>query len=167
MMSRAGVERILAFLGPGAIGGELAIIDGRPRSASVVAVRDTTLKFLSRATFEEFAKKHSEVYRNLVKVLATRLRLTDETVAAGTFLSLEAASRGRCLSRGKLRSKCWTRPRCVHQKIAQTDLAAMTGIARENLSRVFNDWRRRKLVSRLSGCYCLENKTKLKREAEF
>ncbi len=34
MMSRAGVERILAILGPGAIVGELAIIDGRPRSAS-------------------------------------------------------------------------------------------------------------------------------------
>jgi CRP/FNR family transcriptional regulator, cyclic AMP receptor protein len=32
MMSRAGVERILAFLGPGAIVGVLAIIDGRPRS---------------------------------------------------------------------------------------------------------------------------------------
>ena len=39
MMSRAGSERILAFLGPGAIVGELSIIDGLPRSASVVAVR--------------------------------------------------------------------------------------------------------------------------------
>ena len=56
MMSRGGVERILAFLGPGAIVGELAIIDGRPRSASVVAVREAALKFLSRATFEEFAE---------------------------------------------------------------------------------------------------------------
>jgi len=82
MMSRAGVERILAILGPGAIVGELAIIDGRPRSASVVAVRETKLKFLSRAAFDEFAKEHPEVYKNLVKVLATRLRLTDETVAA-------------------------------------------------------------------------------------
>jgi len=43
----------------------------------------------------------------------------------------------------------------------------MTGIARENLSRVFNDWRRRKLVSRLSGYYCLENEAKLKQEAEL
>ena len=66
MMSRAGVERILALLGPGAIVGELAIIDGRPRSASVVAVREAALKFLSRATFEEFAREHPEVYKNLV-----------------------------------------------------------------------------------------------------
>jgi hypothetical protein len=43
----------------------------------------------------------------------------------------------------------------------------MKGIARDNLSRVFNDWRRRKLVSRLSGYYCLENKTQLKQEAEL
>jgi CRP/FNR family transcriptional regulator len=98
MMSRAGVERILTFLGPGAIVGELAMIDGRPRSASVVAVRETMLKFLSRATFDEFAREHPEVYKNLVKVLATRLRLTDETVAAGSFLSLKAGSRERCLN---------------------------------------------------------------------
>src|ERR1700677_3882431 len=54
MMSRSGTERILAFLGPGAIVGELSIIDGLPRSASVVAVRTAALSFLSRAAFEAF-----------------------------------------------------------------------------------------------------------------
>jgi CRP-like cAMP-binding protein len=58
MVSRSGSERILAFLGPGHIVGELSIIDGLPRSASVVAVRLTSLSFLSRAAFEEFARKH-------------------------------------------------------------------------------------------------------------
>jgi CRP-like cAMP-binding protein len=100
MMSRSGVERILAFLGPGAIVGELAIVDGRPRSASVVAVREAALKFLSRLTFEEFAGEHPEVYKNLVKVLATRLRLTDEAVAAGSFFSLKGQVGGRCSARG-------------------------------------------------------------------
>jgi CRP-like cAMP-binding protein len=168
MMSRSGVERILAFLGPGAIVGELAIVDGRPRSASVVAVREAALKFLSRSIFEEFAGEHPEVYKNLVKVLATRLRLTDEAVAAGSFLSLKgrvartllelAEDFGRNVGSGRV---------VIHQKIGQSDLAAMTGIARENLSRVFNDWRRRKLVTRLSGYYCLENKARLKAEAEL
>src|SRR6478609_8238632 len=87
MMSRAGVERILAFLGPGAIVGELAIIDGRPRSASVVAVREAGC--VGEPRIEEFAREHPEVYKNLVKLLATRLRLTDATVAAGSFLSLK------------------------------------------------------------------------------
>ena len=165
MMSRAGVERILAFFGPGAIVGELAIIDGRPRSASVVAVREAVLKYMSRATFEEFARVHPEVYKNLIKLL---VRLTDATLAAGSFLSLKgrvartllelADDFGRNVGSGRV---------VIHQKIGQTDLAAMTGIARENVSRVFNDWRRRKLVTRLSGYYCLEDKARIEAEAEL
>jgi CRP-like cAMP-binding protein len=58
MLSRSGAERILAFLGRDAIVGELSIIDRLPRSASVVAVRDTALHLLSQATFEAFAEKH-------------------------------------------------------------------------------------------------------------
>ena len=45
MVSRSGSERILAFLGPGAIVGELSTINGRPRSASVVAVREAASQF--------------------------------------------------------------------------------------------------------------------------
>jgi CRP-like cAMP-binding protein len=55
MVSRSGTERILAFLGRSAIVGELSMIDGRPRSASVVAIRETALSFLSRGAFEGFA----------------------------------------------------------------------------------------------------------------
>jgi CRP-like cAMP-binding protein len=69
--SQSGGERILAFLGPGAIVGEMSIIDGRPRSASVVAVRQAALKFLSRAAFEEFTRDYPEVYKYLVKLLAS------------------------------------------------------------------------------------------------
>jgi CRP-like cAMP-binding protein len=87
--SQSGGERILAFLGPGAIVGEMSIIDGRPRSASVVAVRQAALKFLSRAAFEEFTRYYPEVYKYLVKLLASRLREANAVIAAGTFLSLK------------------------------------------------------------------------------
>lgn len=168
MVSRAGNERILAFLGPGAIVGELAIIDGRPRSASVVAVRDSVLSFLSRASFEDFAEKNAEIYKSLVTLLATRLRETDAVIAAGSFLPLRgrvaltllelAEDFGQDVGAGRI---------VIRQKIGQSDLAAMAGIARENVSRILNDWKRRKLVSRLSGYYCLENKAKLQNEAEL
>ncbi|HEY2529060.1 MAG TPA: Crp/Fnr family transcriptional regulator [Xanthobacteraceae bacterium] len=166
MISRSGNERILAFLGSSAIVGELSIIDGLPRSASVVAVRDSTLNFLTRAAFEEFAQKHPEVYKSLVTVLANRLRETDAAIAAGSFLPLRgrvactllelAEDFGEDVGAGRI---------VIRQKIGQSDLAAMAGIARENVSRILNDWKRRKLVSRLSGYYCLENKDKLKHEA--
>ena len=58
MISRTGKERILAFLGPGAIVGEMSIIDRLPRSANVVAVRPAILSFLGRTEFQHFAKIH-------------------------------------------------------------------------------------------------------------
>jgi CRP-like cAMP-binding protein len=168
MLSRSGSERILAFLGRGAIVGELSIIDGLPRSANVVAVRDAALSFLSRAAFEVFARQHPEVYKYLVTLLATRLRETDSVVAAGSFLPLRgrvavtllelAQDFGQDVGSGRI---------VIRQKIGQSDLAAMAGIARENVSRILNDWKRRKLVSRLSGYYCLENKAQLEHEAEL
>jgi CRP/FNR family transcriptional regulator, cyclic AMP receptor protein len=168
MVSRSGTERILAFLGPGAIVGELSMIDGRPRSASVVAVRDAALIFLSRAAFEAFAQKHPEVYKTLITILASRLRETDIVIAAGSFLPLGgrvasvllelAENFGQDVGSGRV---------IIRQKIGQSDIAAMAGIARENVSRILNDWRRRKLVSRLSGYYYLENKGQLEREAEL
>ena len=168
MVSRTGTERILAFLGSGAIFGELSMIDGRARSASVVAVRDAKLSFLSRASFENFARKHPEVYKPLVTLLASRLRETDLVVAAGSFLPLRgrvartllelAQHFGQDVGSGRI---------VIHQKIGQSDLAAMAGIARENVSRILNDWKRRKVVSRLSGYYCLENKARLEHEVEL
>ena len=53
----------------------------------------------------------------------------------------------------------------VRQKLTQSDLAAMAGIARENVSRILKDWTDHSLVSRLAGYYCLENKAVLEREA--
>jgi len=168
MVSRSGTERILAFLGPQAVVGEMSIIDGLPRSASVVAVRTAVLSFLSRVEFEDFANKHPEVYKTLLTLLAARLRETDSTVAAGSFLPLRgrvactllelAQDFGQDVGSGRI---------VIHQKIGQSDLAAMAGIARENVSRILNDWKRRKLVSRLSGYYCIENKAQLQSEAEL
>jgi CRP/FNR family transcriptional regulator, cyclic AMP receptor protein len=42
----------------------------------------------------------------------------------------------------------------------------MAGIARENVSRVLNDWAGRSLVRRLAGYYCLDDRAALQRETE-
>src|SRR5262249_885105 len=88
--SPRGDNRILAVLGPGSIAGELALIDGRPRSASVFAIRDCELRFVGRNAFEECMAQHPDIYRYLVNVLAARLRETNEAVAAANFLTVEA-----------------------------------------------------------------------------
>jgi CRP/FNR family transcriptional regulator, cyclic AMP receptor protein len=166
MIAPSGAERILAIVGAGGIVGELSTIDGLPRSASVAAVRDSELTFIGRAAFAAFADAHPEVYRHLVTLLAARLRDTDGVVAAGSFLPLKgrvaralldlSEAFGHDVGQGRI---------LIRQKVSQSDVAAMAGIARENVSRILNDWIRDKLISRLSGYYCLENKAKLEREA--
>jgi len=167
MVSHAGAERILAFLGRGDIVGELSIIDGLPRPMSVVAVRDAALSFLNRAAFEAFAKKHPELCQSLLRLLSKRVRQRDKIVAATSFLSLKgrvaqtllelAEHFGQEVGRGRI---------VIRQRITQSDTAAMAGIARENVTRVLNDWHRGKLVSRPSGYYCLENKALLEHQVK-
>jgi CRP-like cAMP-binding protein len=166
--SATGAERILAILGPGAIVGDLAIIDGLPRSASVSALRDCKLRFVSRKSFETFARKEPEIYHYLAKVLATRLRLTDQIVAAGSFLPLKGRVARALLDLAHAFGKNVGGGRVViRQKVSQGDLAAMAGIARENVSRIMNDWMRAKVITRLSGYYCLEDPAKIEHEIEL
>jgi CRP/FNR family transcriptional regulator, cyclic AMP receptor protein len=162
-----GNERILAVLGPGSVVGELSMIDRASRSASVVALRDSKLSFISRAAFEAFGQSRPELYRHLTTLLAHRLRFTNDIVVATSFLSVKgrvarvllslAEEFGRDVGQGRI---------VIQQKVSQGDLAAMAGIARENVSRVLRDWTSRSLVTRHAGYYCLEKKAILKREAE-
>jgi CRP-like cAMP-binding protein len=165
--SASGAERILAILGPGSIVGDLAIIDGLPRSASVTALRECKLRFLSRAAFEKFAASEPAIYKYLANVMAARLRDTDAIVAAGSFLPLKGRVARALLDLSHAFGKDVGGGRVViRQKVSQSDLAAMAGIARENVSRIMNDWMRAKVVTRHSGYYCLENTKKLRGEIE-
>jgi CRP/FNR family transcriptional regulator, cyclic AMP receptor protein len=166
VVSPSGGERILAILGPGALVGELAMIDAQPRSASVVAARDSELSFISRISFEEIVESNPQVYRHIVTLLTRRLRDTNAVVAAMSFLSLKGRVAQALLSLAEAFGHDVGAGRIlVRQKVTQSDLAAMAGMARENVSRILNEWMRQKLVSRLAGYYCLEDRAALEREA--
>ncbi len=168
VVSPAGGERILAILGPGTLVGELSMLDGAPRSASAVAIRETKLCFVSRAAFDAFAGSHPEVYRYMTTLLARRLRDIDGVVAATSFLSLKGRVARSLLNLAEAFGKDVGAGRVlIRQKINQSDLAAMAGMARENLSRILQDYTRRSLISRLAGYYCLEDKAAVEREAEL
>ncbi|MEJ2376450.1 MAG: Crp/Fnr family transcriptional regulator [Pseudolabrys sp.] len=145
-----GAERILAVIGPNAIVGDLSIIDGKPRSATVTALRHCKLRFVSRTGFEAFARKEPDIYKYLVKLLATRLRDTDAIVAAGSFLPLKGRVARALLDLAHAFGNNVGGKRVViRQKVSQSELAAMAGIARENVSRIMNEWIRAKIVTRL------------------
>jgi CRP-like cAMP-binding protein len=167
-LSPSGSERILAILGPGALVGELSMIDGLPRSASVAAIREAKLSFVSRSVFDAVARSEPEIYRHITALLARRLRDVDDALTATSFLPLKARTARALLSLSEAFGKDVGSGRIlIRQKFSQSDLAAMAGIARENCSRILQDWTRRKLVSRLAGYYCLEDKAALARERDL
>ncbi|MBY0532526.1 MAG: Crp/Fnr family transcriptional regulator [Xanthobacteraceae bacterium] len=162
ILSEDGGERILDVLGPGAIVGELSMIDGAPRSTAVYAVRDAELSFISRAAFLAFADSHPELYRHVATLLAQRVREMNDVAVAWSFLSLEGRVAYALLELAEAFGEDVTDGRrLIRQKIEQGDIAAMAGIARENASRILNKWARDKIISRHAGYYCIDAREKV------
>jgi CRP/FNR family cyclic AMP-dependent transcriptional regulator len=164
--SQQGEERIISLLGPNAIVGELSIIDGEPRSASVVAIADCSLSFVSQARFQKYTEAHPEITSYLVRTLARRLREVDDALAAATFLSVKARLARALLNVAKYVGKENGGQIQLGHKISQGDLAAMAGVARENVSRTMSDWRKRAIVTRSSDYYCINDPKALAHEME-
>jgi CRP/FNR family transcriptional regulator, cyclic AMP receptor protein len=163
--SSRGEERTIAILGPGAVVGELSMIDGGPRSASVVALRDSSVRFTSREVFAKYMAAHPEAFQALVAILAFRLRKADEVVAATTFLSVkERIARAWVELAEYVGTPSGTGQILLHEKISLADLAALAGVARENVSRVLSEWRRRNLITGSARSYCLNDIAALRRE---
>jgi CRP/FNR family transcriptional regulator len=164
--SADGEQRILAVLGAGELVGEIAMIDGRPRSATVRAVRDCVLTFVSRAAFTEVMSRHPELYREVAMTLAARLRQSDEDMVASSFLTVSAriARALLVLVRHLGEDEDAGRVRIRH-KITQSDLAAMAGVARESVSRTLGGWSRQKILESSPRAGYVINEALLKREA--
>jgi CRP/FNR family transcriptional regulator, cyclic AMP receptor protein len=166
--SQQGEERIISLLGPDAIVGELSMIDGRPRSASVVAIADCSLCFVSRDTFQKYSEVHPELTSYLVRTLARRLRNADEALAAATFLSVKGRLARALLNLAEYVGEDNGGGRIqLRHKISQSDLAAMAGVARENVSRTMSEWRKQDIVTRSSDYYCINDPSALAQEMEF
>jgi CRP/FNR family cyclic AMP-dependent transcriptional regulator len=166
--SQHGEERIISLLGPDTIVGELSMIDGRPRSASVIAIADCSLSFVSRAKFEKYTEAHPELTSYLVRTLARRLREADDALAAATFLSVKGRLARALLNLAEYVGEDNGGGRIqLRHKISQGDLAAMAGVARENVSRTLSEWRKRDIVTRSSDYYCINDPRALALDMEF
>ncbi|HEX4309694.1 MAG TPA: Crp/Fnr family transcriptional regulator [Acidobacteriaceae bacterium] len=72
--SASGREQVLAMEGPGGSVAELPVFDGGPYPASVSAVEDSQILFISRDDFRRFCLEHPEVALKMLAVVGARLR---------------------------------------------------------------------------------------------
>ena len=161
-LSTDGMEQLIALFSDGEVIGEMAIFDEYPRSATITALKPTSVIFCSREAFFEFADENPQIYRHMLNVMAGRLRATNDSLAARDFLALpgqlaQALTRladgfGREMVTGAVR---------IEYKLTQSELGAMIGASRENVSRVLNQWKRAGLISRVDGFYHIDKRDEL------
>jgi CRP/FNR family transcriptional regulator len=125
----------LANLGPGAIFGELAMLDGEARSASVEATEDTELMAIPASDMRAQIREHPEMAEKLVIALTRRLREANERIARQSFQTVPSRVAGvldQLLAEDRVAP---TMRDGVTIRLRQSDLAQLAGTSRESVSR--------------------------------
>ena len=168
VVARDGQERLLAVLGPGSLIGELSLIDGQPRSATISALKPSRLLHLPAPVFFRQADANPLVYREALRILARRLRETNESVVAqGTVPVVGRVARAFASLAQGLGEERPGGHILIADKITQTDIAGMAGVARENASRAINDLLRDGILRRDGSHYVIARPDELMDLAEI
>jgi CRP/FNR family transcriptional regulator len=124
----------LATLGPGELVGELAMIDGGARSASVEALTDVELLAVSAADMKALLERNAGITAKLVVALTKRLRETNERISRQSFQTVPSRVAG-VLSQLVSEESAEQGRDGVTIRMNQADLAQLAGTSRESVSR--------------------------------
>ncbi len=124
----------LATLGPGELFGELAMLDGGTRSASVETLSDVELLALSAADMKGLFERNAEITTKLVVALTKRLRETNERISRQSFQTVPSRVAG-VLSQLVAAESAEPGADAVTIRMNQADLAQLAGTSRESVSR--------------------------------
>ncbi len=142
-------EVALNFLGEGDLNGELAALDGKPRSADATALEPTEALVVWRRDLVPVLEQHPTAMLRIIEVLAGKVRTMSAAIEhTGLQMSAKASSallrlasqHGRPVADGTL----------IDLKLSQRDLGNYAGLSRENMNRQLSDLRDQGLV-RLDG----------------
>ncbi|MEM7220567.1 MAG: Crp/Fnr family transcriptional regulator [Pseudomonadota bacterium] len=144
--SEDGRELNLNMIGPGEIIGEIAFLDGGPRTASGQASESTLTFLIAKDPFHELMLHAPDLPIHLLKLVCERTRWTSAQVTSSAFLTVQARL-VRCLLQ---------LPRAMHDeagdaraatvRISQSELGRFLGISRQVVNGYLQDWQRRELV---------------------
>lgn len=126
-----GKELVLDTLSPGEFFGELALIDGSPRSATVVTTTETTISKILKTDFDHCLQASPKIAVNLLKILSRRIRTMNDNIKDLALLDVY----GR-VARTILRLAHERNGVLITDPITQQELANMVGASREMVSRV-------------------------------
>lgn len=151
--SATGHEVILGLREGPDIVGEMAALDGQPRSASVIAKTEVITTIVTAAQLNDFLETHPDVLRTLVRILMSRLRQSDQArleMASQTVLQRIAAQLVSLAEQLGAPSDDPDSPPSA-LPITQTELAAMVGASREAVTKALHLLRTQDVVTTSRG----------------
>ncbi|MFP5204754.1 MAG: Crp/Fnr family transcriptional regulator [Acidobacteriota bacterium] len=133
--SMNGREQVLAVEGPGGSVAELPVFDGGPYPASVVALEDTEIAFISRRDFQAFCIEHPEVALKVLAVVGARLRRLVGIIEELSFTTIRQRLASTLLKLAQTQGKKTARGVEFLLPGSHQELANQLGTVRELISR--------------------------------
>ena len=138
--STEGDDLVFALLGPGEMFGELAILSGGRRSATIVAMEPTELIVLQRNAILPFLKQHPDAAFTLLAVLAERVQRLSEMVEDTQFRNLQSRLAKKLV---ELAERFGEKTRLgirVDLAMSQEELGDLVATTRESVNKQMRDW---------------------------
>jgi CRP-like cAMP-binding protein len=161
--AETGEEAVIAILGPGESFGELALIDGEPRSATVETLEPVQTLSLSRADFMTFIRENPQAAERLLVTLAGMVRRTDESMADLVFLDLEGRLVKKLLELADAHGRDVDGAIEIELPMTQEDLAAMIGATRASVNKLLGWYEDRGAIQRRGRRIAIFDQDRLRR----
>ena len=146
MASPDGKEVVLAILRAGEVFGEIAMLDGKPRSADVEALTECSLAVLGRRDVLAALGGNQAAWLGLIEVLCSRLRQTDDHLVEVALLGLPVRLAKVLLRMIDERGNRAKIAAAADIRRSQSELANMVGAARENVNKCLQEWQRAGII---------------------
>ncbi|MBU6529196.1 Crp/Fnr family transcriptional regulator (plasmid) [Methylocystis sp. MJC1] len=160
IQSASGKELILRVIRAGEYFGELAALDGKPRSAAVHAVTDAVIARMNPATLREVIHHHPDVCDQILAALAGEVRRLAGRVNEFTNLSVRERIHAELLRLARKEASGETRG-VISPPPTHAELAARVSTHREAVTRELNSLERAGLLERRRGSIVLLDLAKL------
>jgi CRP/FNR family cyclic AMP-dependent transcriptional regulator len=135
--SRDGREAVFNILQPGEVFGEIALLDGQPRTADAIAMTDCEFTVIDRRDFLAFAHGDPSVALNLIELLCARLRFASRHLEEIAFMNFPARLARTLL---RLMNQDQTVPDEHKLTITQTEISQIMGMTRESINKQLRIW---------------------------
>ena len=155
---------IISVLGSGDLLGEMSLIDSVGRSASAITLETSLMLWMDKNTFNYILDNFPPVARNLVKILTSRVRLSDQVIQSLATLDVNGRVARQLLAFAERYGYEMTEGIQVHIVLTQSDLADLVGASRKRVNQAMVFFKEQGLVSTDSdGRFIIHDKAGLMR----